>query len=422
MMTKKDKYLQHAKSKKNKRISIDIRNLAEEYEKLLNKKFCYIFSGKMKIEFQFKMENFYHLLGFHKLTDVTVVKMIENNRMKKEDFFKYVKSGKITMEFTDASILLPDEVSIINIQDTKKKSELGEINAHRFQFFTESYVLRVLRSDLVIDFEGDDCDTVIEANKIFFEFITNKMRNLNLFIGYDEEEKKHYVSTFFLEMEQNKFLVTKTGQIQKTLKVLSRTVIDTNTNLILDFYVKWENVRKEFEEKELYRAQVRLKKWINSEHILSSKVLEEISVQEKLVEQYQEQMTDASYLYNVVELVNELEVTEQREDIQLKLMDYNIDADNKEELEKYQSCDWNQIRDDMYRIKNKLDSLNNKLEKHKKYVGDIQKLEIQEVILIYQDYIDEKLDVEKVKEIICSRNIFEKTVLPGEFKKIYLTL
>ena len=71
-MAKNEKYLRYAKRKKKIQLDIDLQQLAVEYRRLLNKKFCYVFSGGIEIQFQFKMENFYHLLGFHKLTDVTV--------------------------------------------------------------------------------------------------------------------------------------------------------------------------------------------------------------------------------------------------------------------------------------------------------------------------------------------------------------
>lgn len=61
-MAKYNKYLQHAKSRKKTEINIDLQQIAVEYSRLLNKKFCYIFSCGEKIEFQFKTENFYHLL------------------------------------------------------------------------------------------------------------------------------------------------------------------------------------------------------------------------------------------------------------------------------------------------------------------------------------------------------------------------
>lgn len=70
-MAKVNKYLLQGKKTKAQ-LHIDLQQIAVEYEKLLNKKICYYFQGNIKTEFQFKMENFYHLLGFHKLTDVTV--------------------------------------------------------------------------------------------------------------------------------------------------------------------------------------------------------------------------------------------------------------------------------------------------------------------------------------------------------------
>lgn len=67
----KKKYEKVVSSRKDK-VFYNLQELAKEYEKLLNKKFCYIFQEKKIIEFQFKRENFYHLLGFHKLGDVSV--------------------------------------------------------------------------------------------------------------------------------------------------------------------------------------------------------------------------------------------------------------------------------------------------------------------------------------------------------------
>ena len=93
-MKKNTKYLQYVKSRNKSQLNIDLQQLALEFDRLLNKKFCYVFSGGIRVEFQFKMENFYHLLGFHKLSDVTVIRIVENHKMKKEDFFKVCKSRK----------------------------------------------------------------------------------------------------------------------------------------------------------------------------------------------------------------------------------------------------------------------------------------------------------------------------------------
>lgn len=175
----KKKYEKVATSKK-KKVSYNLQDLAKEYEKLLNKKFCYILQEKKVIEFQFKRENFYHLLGFHKLGDVSVVKMIESSQMKKEDFYFHILYGDITLDTTNTGLV--NDTNIVNIADTERTSMLGEIKANRFAYFSEQNILDLLSSDPVIDFEKSECDTLINADKIFFKFNQKKKRNLDLFI------------------------------------------------------------------------------------------------------------------------------------------------------------------------------------------------------------------------------------------------
>ena len=153
-MSKSNKYLQYAKIRSKTQLNIDLQQIALEFGRLLDKKFCYVFSGGIRVEFQFKMENFYHLLGFHKLSDVTIIKMIENHKLKKEDFYKFVRDGKISMDTTDAGIVGDFEERIVHIQDTEHKSDFGDIKANRFQFFSEKNVLALLLSDPVIDFDN----------------------------------------------------------------------------------------------------------------------------------------------------------------------------------------------------------------------------------------------------------------------------
>lgn len=139
-MAKNNKYLQYAKSRNKTQLNIDLQQIAVEFGRLLNKRFCYVFSGGIKVEFQFKMENSYHLLGFHKLTDVTIIKMVENHKLKKEDFYKIVRDGKVSMDMTDSDIVGDFEETIVHIQDTEHKS----------------------------DFDNSECNTVIDADKVFF--------------------------------------------------------------------------------------------------------------------------------------------------------------------------------------------------------------------------------------------------------------
>ena len=59
--------MQYTRSRKKTQLDVNLQQLAVEYSKLLNKRYCYIFSGGIEIQFQFKMENFYHMLGFMNL-------------------------------------------------------------------------------------------------------------------------------------------------------------------------------------------------------------------------------------------------------------------------------------------------------------------------------------------------------------------
>lgn len=419
-MSKNNNYLKYAKSRNKTHINIELQQIAAEYSKLLNKKFCYFFSGGVKIEFQFKMENFYHLLGFHKLTDVTVVRMVENRRLKKEDFFKHIYDGKITMEITDLKVIGDFETNIVHIQDTSHKSDFGEVKAHRFQYFTEKNVMDMLLSDPVIDFESEDCDTVIEADKIFFKHVTETVRNLNLFIGYDETENQYFTSTFFLEKEKNKFKVKNSGETQPEMKILMRRIIDTQNNSLIDFCVKWENVRREFINEPFYKGQSRLKAWIKSKHVLSKEVVEEIKIQQELLQQYQKDVDELTLQYNIVNLIQQLGEEEKKIDAQLALMEYEIDAEDETEIDTYRALEIGTIRTDKFKMEAKTEALINKLQKHEKHLPDVVELEVQEVLLVYQACLpDVSLESEWIKEMLQQYDIFDENVLPEEFLKRY---
>lgn len=419
-MGKNAKYLQYAKSRNKLPIHINLQQLALEFDKLLNKKFFYIFSGGIRVEFQFKMENFYHFLGFHKLSDVTVIQLVENHKIKKEDFFKYVRDGKITMEETNQDILGGFDKEIVNIQDTCHKSDFGDIKANRFQFFSEKNVLDLLLSDPVINFDSKDCNTVIDADKVFFKLITNKFRNLNLFIGYNEKENNYYISTFFLEKEKDKYLLKLSGEPQSQLKILSRSIFNTENNNIIDFFVKWENVRAEFINEPYYKGQKKLKTWIKNKHILSNQVRDEIKIQETLLQKYKKQFEELTLKFYIADAISQLEIDEKNEAAQLQLMEYNIDAENEVEIAKYRNLDLPQIKNDKQRIQLKLCALENKLKNHKKYLPDIIELEKQEIIMVYQEYLKEvTLNKEQVGKVLNHYNLFDKILFPPTFADIY---
>lgn len=70
---------------------------AKSYEKLLNKDFIITIDTKdgntKTIQIQFKKDNFYHLIGFHYLTDLP---QLDTRRNKKNRIFNNVLQGNIT--------------------------------------------------------------------------------------------------------------------------------------------------------------------------------------------------------------------------------------------------------------------------------------------------------------------------------------
>lgn len=349
-------------------------------------------------------------LEFHKLTDVTVVRMVETHQMKRETFFEYVLSGRIGLDKTDKNIV--DSDIIVNICDTKKKSDLGEIKANRLAVFSEKNILELLLSDPVIDFEDSD--------KIFFKLHKEKMRNLNLFVGFDAQKNQHFISTFFLEMIADKFKIKKDGTPQSVIYILSRRIINTTNNETEDFMIKWENVRKELLELPCYRAQRRLKTWINSPHIQTIDVEYNIDEQQKMLKKYDKEKKKLQRLYHILELIKDLNGKDTKEHAILELMEYDIDAEVEEEIVEYIEKDAGKVKEQLDRIEHKASSLENKMSKFKQFLPELRLLEFEEVKYIYQQYLPEfKIEYEIVSQMIRDEKIYQKTLNPEKFKEYY---
>lgn len=418
-MAKVNKYLLQGKKVKAQ-FHIDLQQIALEYEKFLNKKICYYFQGNIKTEFQFKMENFYHLLGFHKLTDVTVVRMIEDGRMKKEDFYKFVRDGKIALEYTEETLVEASYQPIINIGETKRASAYGEVKASRLAFFTERNVWDLLLSDPVIDFDDSDNDTVVKADKIFFKLVSTKNRNLNLFIGYDHNAGSHYASTFFLEQVKNRYRKRQSGGEQPVLNILSCMVVNTVNNQIEQFIVKWENVRNEFATSPHYRAQTRLKTWINSKHIESAMVEKEIHIQEILLGEYRKKLKELHRNYEIACLIEKIQNENFKEEAVLQLMDYDIDAEDENLIKQYSAVAIKEISSEIDRLQQKCDALENKWKKHVQFLPEIKVLEKEEIIYAYQPYMTEMaLELDVLDKLLEQQNLIEHVMKPEAFKKSY---
>lgn len=127
----------------------DLLKKYNDYIRLKNCRAEYRLSNGMIIDFTYKEENFMHLLGLHKLTDIQLIQLFNdknNKKIQSKYIISHIKKGK----FTDA---------VINFNPTIIKSK-------------------------------------IKSDYLLFEQNTNNEYN-HLGIAQDCNTKKRYIETFF---------------------------------------------------------------------------------------------------------------------------------------------------------------------------------------------------------------------------------
>lgn len=105
---------------------MDIRHIAQEYYKLIGKQYIIGIGNGEEIRLSFKREDFYHLIGFPKFKDASIVRMIEDSAYNKRQFFQDVLNGKISFDETKISIKNMEKYYV----DGKWK-ELNEVEIDR---------------------------------------------------------------------------------------------------------------------------------------------------------------------------------------------------------------------------------------------------------------------------------------------------
>ena len=110
----------------------NIQECAKFYESLLKKEFIVTLENGMAFSFYFRRENFYHLLGLHKLTDI---QQLQNpNRAL---IYKEIKNGKL---------------SYLTIQNSKFYNRISE----RINYFDHiSALLNKEHSKIIVEFDPD---------------------------------------------------------------------------------------------------------------------------------------------------------------------------------------------------------------------------------------------------------------------------
>lgn len=160
-------------------MAIDIDPLilaAKSYEKLLGKDFIITIDTKdgntKTFQVQFKKDNFYHLIGFHYLTDLP---QLDTRRNKKNRIFNNVLQGNITYNSIKSSVHFDNKID------------------DRVSYFHN--IDKLLLEKVILDFDASNVSlkTNLKCDYMFFKDENGKYMHLSL-----AQNKTHYPESFFV--------------------------------------------------------------------------------------------------------------------------------------------------------------------------------------------------------------------------------
>ena len=236
--------------------------------------------------FTVETKHFCHMLGFDKISDATIISLLGGYGFKKSKFYDYVKDGYVNFNHLDLDSILEerhrrklitnkfDFNAIRTFDQTKHKVVLPEVIEQRWSRISNENILSIIHNEIVIDFDYKKHYSLVPADKIFYKYNSEKKKNVNLFIS--KENGEYFIRTFFMEKDLDEFKVTyeqnNDGTLKKSskgkyIKEGSQKIEDILINIHLNKFndaelkttINWNNVRKKFEDKAVYRPVNRLK-------------------------------------------------------------------------------------------------------------------------------------------------------------------
>lgn len=157
--------------------------LLQKYNDFLRLKNCraeYVLANGTLIDFTYKEENFIHLLGLHKLTDIQLIQLF-NDKSNKKVQTKYIisriKKNKFTDTMVKGSVFFPDIES-------------------RYESFSYDSLSTLTYTDAIINFNPALIRSKIKSDYLLFEKKSNDEYN-HLGIAEDRITKNRYIETFF---------------------------------------------------------------------------------------------------------------------------------------------------------------------------------------------------------------------------------
>ena len=417
----------------HERQNMDIQTIATEYSRLLGKRFIIGLENGEVMELSFPRDAFYHLLGFEKFEDVSIVRMIEAKAYDKDSFFRSVASGKITFERTSINISEKNKQRYSEkgvwkeFKDARKTQQTEDVLNGRFPYFTYDNILKLLCEEVVALYDASIAPSwrKLEADKIIFREVHPENRNLNLFTRKERGGNKDKPVSFFLEKIKDEYLKTKPGtpeKTQKIIKILFRA--EYNTTKLEKMTIFWDKVRFYYSKNAFpeYEAQRRIQEYLERGTVVSPQIIQDfIEKKRQLKKETCEELSKIEHELEIIEKIIQWdkETDNDRKDllaiellekkyINVELEDYATRIENKEKLHQ-------KIKE----IKSRLKIINKQISKFEKYNSVSKVLEIKEIKYIYGFFSPEICGMEDSFIETIRDQIIEDGLLPKDLENQY---
>lgn len=182
-----------------------------EFREIVGFQFEYEFENGDYIKFKLKQTDFPHLIGLHKLTDIPMIRQLNDKNIK------VVSASFILSKIRQERYLT---------EETIRKSSYFSLISNRFDSFSKESILSLIYTDVVVDFDSSLINSKLTAKYILFERKSSCAYN-HLCVAENLRSEK-YAESFFYEPTD---LYVRN---QKTLKVKKVRILDKDKNVYLE--------------------------------------------------------------------------------------------------------------------------------------------------------------------------------------------
>ena len=189
-----------------------LKEKVEDYYRIANYMVCYKLACGDEVRFRFEKNAFPHLVGIHKLIDIPLIQRYNDSRDK------MVNAKYLLSKIKQGKLLEAD------LRSSKYFADIED----RYSRLTAMNLLSMTYTDVVVDFDVNllRASKLVNTKYILFEKEAGAYRQLC--IKHNNQEKMHYVESFFYEKSDDYI------KGQRVDKILSMKVIAPDGSIYLE--------------------------------------------------------------------------------------------------------------------------------------------------------------------------------------------